>query len=414
MSSREWKEVHLSDIVDILGDGLHGTPKYDDNGEYYFINGNNLNGKIIIDDKTKKVNYDEYLKYKKILNDRTILVSINGTIGNVALYNYEKVILGKSACYFNVIKEVDKNYVMYTMISDIFKQYFQNYATGTTIKNLGLKQIREFPFLLPPFKEQRTIASTLSCLDEMVELNNRTNQVLEEIAQAIFKRWFVDFEFPNEDGEPYKSSGGEMVDSELGEIPKGWDVGSLLDIADYLNGLAMQNFRPKENEKTYPVLKIKELRQGTTDTISEMCSVNISPNYIVDNGDLIFSWSGSLLVDFWCGGRCGLNQHLFKVTSNKFDKWYYYYWTNFHLQKFIGIAKDKATTMGHIKREDLKNSKVLIMDDITYQRLNSISNPIFETIIANRIENWKLVTIRDTLLPKIMYGELRVPIEEVV
>lgn len=248
----------------------------------------------------------------------------------------------------------------------------------------------------------------------MIELNNSTNMILEELVLAIFKRWFVDFEFPNENEEPYKSSNGEMVDSELGEIPKGWKVMNLLDIADYLNGLAMQKFRPKENEKGYPVLKIKELRQGMTDSNSELCSENINQNYIIDDGDLIFSWSGSLLVDFWCGGKCGLNQHLFKVTSNKYDKWYYYYWTNYHLEKFIGIAKDKATTMGHIKREDLEKSKVLIIDSVNYDKLNSICNPIIEIIVANRIENRELTLIRDTLLPKLISGEIRVPIEEVV
>ena len=191
-------------------------------------------------------------------------------------------------------------------------------------------------------------------------------------------------------------------------LPEGWTKGSLLDIANYLNGLAMQKFRPSENEVGYPVLKIKELRQGCCDANSELCSPNIKPEYIVDNGDVIFSWSGSLLVDFWCGGTCGLNQHLFKVTSDKYDKWFYFAWTNHHLQKFIAIAADMATTMGHIKREELAKSEVYIPSSEEYSRIGKILSPIYDLIIANRIENKRLADLRDTLLPKLMSGELDV------
>ena len=191
-------------------------------------------------------------------------------------------------------------------------------------------------------------------------------------------------------------------------LPEGWTKGSLLDIANYLNGLAMQKFRPTDDEMGYPVLKIKELRQGCCDANSELCSPNIKPEYIVDDGDVIFSWSGSLLVDFWCGGTCGLNQHLFKVTSDKYDKWFYYSWTNHHLQKFIAIAADMATTMGHIKREELAKSAVYIPTLEEYSRIGKILSPIYDLIIANRIENKRLADLRDTLLPKLMSGELDV------
>ena len=189
-------------------------------------------------------------------------------------------------------------------------------------------------------------------------------------------------------------------------LPEGWTKGSLLNVANYLNGLAMQKYRPAEDEVGYPVLKIKELRQGCCDANSELCSPNIKPEYIVDDGDVIFSWSGSLLVDFWCGGTCGLNQHLFKVTSDKYDKWFYYAWTNHHLQKFIAIAADMATTMGHIKREELAKSEVYIPTPDEYSRIGKMLSPIYDLIITNRIENKRLATLRDTLLPKLMSGEL--------
>lgn len=191
-------------------------------------------------------------------------------------------------------------------------------------------------------------------------------------------------------------------------VPEGWKKGSLSDIADYLNGLAMQKFRPGDDEKGLPVLKIKELRQGSCDANSELCSLNIKPEYIIHDGDVIFSWSGSLLVDFWCGGECGLNQHLFKVTSKKYDKWFYYAWTLYHLDRFIAVAADKATTMGHIKREELSKAEVVIPDSDSYKRIGEVLGPLYDMIISNRVENRRLVTLRDELLPMLMSGEMDV------
>lgn len=212
------------------------------------------------------------------------------------------------------------------------------------------------------------------------------NNNLEQQARTIFENEFLSLE----------------------TLPDGWKHGSLVDIASYLNGLAMQKYRPNADEIGIPVLKIKELRQRCCDSNTEQCSPNIKSEYIVHDGDVIFSWSGSLLVDFWCGGVCGLNQHLFKVTSTDYDKWFYYSWTKYHLDRFIAIAADKATTMGHIKRDDLAKAKVLIPDDADYNRIGSLLQPIYDLIIANRIESKKLADTRDILLPKLMSGELDV------
>lgn len=170
----------------------------------------------------------------------------------------------------------------------------------------------------------------------------------------------------------------------------------------------MQKYRPTADETGIPVLKIKELRQECCDNNSELCSPNIKSDYIIHDGDVIFSWSGSLLVDFWCGGICGLNQHLFKVTSSKYDKWFYYVWTKYHLNRFIAIAADKATTMGHIKRDELAKAEVFIPSETDYKRISTLIKPIYELIISNRIENKRLAETRDTLLPKLMNGEIDV------
>ena len=208
-----WKKVMLQDVVSKLGDGLHGTPEYDLNGEYYFINGNNLiDGKIVIKENTQRVTENEYLRYKKELNDRTILLGINGTIGNVALYNGEKCILGKSACYFNVIDSVSKDYIKYVIIDKTFQSYIENFANGSTIMNVSLKVIREYAFSLPPIKEQNSIASILNSLDEKIDLLHRQNKTLEQLAETLFRQWFVE------------------------EAEESWEEKSLYDVIELIGG----------------------------------------------------------------------------------------------------------------------------------------------------------------------------------
>ena len=275
----------------------------------------------------------------------------------------------------------------------------QSAQPGLSVKTLSKQVIQ-----LPDISKQRQIAKVLSAFDEKIELNTQINHNLEEQAKAIFKSWFLDFSaLDNPDFYSYEGV----------TCPVGWRVSYLADIADYLNGLAMQKYRPDEGDFGYPVLKIKELRQRMCDKDSERCSFHIKPEYIVHDGDVIFSWSGSLLVDFWCGGECGLNQHLFKVSSTKYDKWFYYSWTQYHLNEFIAIAADKATTMGHIKREHLQSATVLVPPADIYHEIGKLLGPIYEAITRNRIESKMLAQLRDSLLPKLMSGEIDVSEVEV-
>ena len=239
---------------------------------------------------------------------------------------------------------------------------------------------------IPSERERKSIVGFANSISEKIRCNAKVNDNLYAQVKAIFSENFLDLDF----------------------LPDGWKTGNLLDIADYLNGLAMQKYRPKDGETGLPVLKIKELRQGICDASSELCSPSIKSEYIIHDGDIIFSWSGSLLVDIWCGGTCGLNQHLFKVTSNNYDKWFYYLWTAHHLDRFIAVAADKATTMGHIKREELEKVEVIIPSKYDYKRIGASIKPLFDLIISNRIEDRKLTALRNTLLPKIMSGEIDV------
>ena len=284
-------------------------------------------------------------------------------------------------------KKVDRDYFYFMM--KYLKPRFVQIATNKQTTGLGhvtVADIKRITITLPCIEFQKKLVSYLKPLDDKIRLNMKINENLDQQAQTIFVQEFLS-----------QSS-----------IPDDWKEGSLLDIADYLNGLAMQKFRPADNEIGLPVLKIKELRQGSCDSSSEFCSPSIKPEYIIHDGDVIFSWSGSLLVDFWCGGACGLNQHLFKVTSQKYDKWFYYAWTKHHLDHFVTVAADKATTMGHIKRDELTKAEVLIPNSADYSRIGSLLQPIYELIITNRIENKKLVGLRETLLPQLMSGHIDV------
>jgi len=191
-----WEKKELREITTILGDGLHGTPKYTVDGEYYFINGNNLNdGRIEFKESTKRVNVDEFNKHKKNLTDRTVFVSINGTLGNVAFYNGEKIILGKSACYFNIKENVDKSFVKYVLSSPYFINYAHREATGATIKNVSLKTMREFKVPLPSLKEQQSIVRHLDSLrantQKLENLYQRRIEYLDELRKSILQKAFA-------------------------------------------------------------------------------------------------------------------------------------------------------------------------------------------------------------------------------
>lgn len=283
-------------------------------------------------------------------------------------------------------KKVNPRILKYYTHSKPYFNWVRSFDTGGTRGNINAKTYGTMPITLPSRELQDKIVSILKSLDDKIELNRRINGNLEQQAQALFNHYFI----------------------ERPDLLGKYKIGNLTEIANYLNGLAMQKFRPQMKENGIPVLKIKELGQGYTDASSDICSENIADEYKVHNGDVIFSWSGTLMVKIWCGGLCGLNQHLFKVTSEIYPKWFYCFWTKHHLNKFIRIAQDKAVTMGHIKRSDLEVSEILIPQMDILAKLDAIINPLFSQIIEMKCENRNLATIRDILLPRLMSGTLKI------
>jgi type I restriction enzyme S subunit len=412
----EWKEVKLQDVTSILGDGLHGTPEYTDNGEYYFINGNNLNeGNIVINNDTKRVSYTEYLKYKKQLNDRTLLVSINGTLGNVAYYKGEKVVLGKSACYFNLINDIDKRFVKYTISSNYFTKYINLYATGTTIQNVSLKTMREFSFKLPELKEQEQIADVLSCLDAKIENLRRQNETLEQIAQTLFKHWFIDFEFPNADGKPYKSSGGGMFASDLGDIPEGWNFGGLGEFTDISIGRT-----PPRKDIEWFSTNPKDIKWVSIRDMGN-CGIYIvnTSEYLtqeaIDKFNIPVIPEDTVILSFKLTvGRVAITTeqmlsneaiaHI-KLIDNYLNTEYLYLYLKQYNFSFLGSTSSIATA---VNSKSIKSISVLIPSKpvITAFRKNIFS--VFQKIKLSTKQIETLTKTRDSLLPKLMSGQLRI------
>jgi type I restriction enzyme S subunit len=233
---------------------------------------------------------------------------------------------------------------------------------------------------IPDIDEQQALVDEYQTIERRIQLNEQLCQKLEETAQALYRKYFV-----------------EDIDPE--NLPEGWRWSSLDKIAHYLNGLACQKFATT-SISYFPAIKIRELNQGFTDSVSDKVTKDIPKEYIVKHGDVVFSWSGTLMIDFWCDNLGVLNQHLFKVTSQKYDKWFFYLWTKSHIEDFERYISAKATSMGHIKREDLSNANVLIPSKTDLSEMNKKMNPIFDLLIVKKREVLKLKELLSLLLVK--------------
>ena len=235
---------------------------------------------------------------------------------------------------------------------------------------------------LPDLPEQKSIAAILSSLDDKIDLLHRQNKTLEALAETLFRQWFVAEE-------------------------EGWEEKGIDEIAEFLNGLACQKYPPVAGKENLPVIKIKELRLGITEA-TDMATAEVPEQYIVNNGDILFSWSGSLEVVIWSHGKGVLNQHLFKVNSDHYPEWFFYFWIKHHLPEFRNIAQDKATTMGHIQRHHLSEAIVVIPEPDKMKNFDAQIKPMFEKVKRNLTQIRTLTRLRDTILPKLMSGEVRV------
>ena len=338
-----------------------------------------------------------------------ILMSSRAPIGLLAINRYEcctnqgfkSLILNKDIC--------DVDYVYYYLKHHI--REIESLGSGTTFKEVSKKALQSFEFSLPELEVQLKISKLLSDIDAKITLNRSINHNLEAMAKQLYDYWFVQFDFPDENGMPYKSSGGKMVwDEKLKrEIPEGWHCGNLFEIAVFTNGLACQKFRPKPGEKPLPVIKIREMHDGISSDPEEV-SPNIPESVKVYNGDVLFSWSASLEVMVWAYGLGGLNQHIFKVTSaNGFPKSFYYFQLLNYVDVFKKMAEARKTTMGHITQDHLQQSTIAIPNDkdIAYKFEKRVS-PILTGTVKQQEVISILTKLRDSLLPLLMNCQVSV------
>lgn len=377
----KWKKTTIEECTDVLGDGLHGTPKYTSDGEYAFINGNNLiDGKIVIKKDTKRVSEEEYEKYKKPLNERTIFVSINGTLGNVGTYGGEQVILGKSACYFNVKESVDKAFIYYVVCSPDFKQYLETNATGTTIKNVSLKQMREYEFYIPDFQTQRKISSMLGTIDERIRINKEINDNLQVEAFALYSKMIID----NADDTWTPGVLSDIAEITMGQSPKGDTYNEDGVGTVFFQGRAEFGFR-------FPTRRL--------------CTTE--PKRMAQTNDALMSVRapvGDMNVAY---EDCCIGRGLAAIHSKDNHQSYVLY-TMFNLREQLNVFNGEGTVFGSINKDSLNAMPINIPPTNVIDAFEEIVAPMDEAIRNNYEEICHLTNIRDSLLPRLMSGEIDV------
>ena len=309
---------------------------------------------------------------------------------------------------FRTNDDYDSTYIKYCLSQDSFFAYDMAGSKGSKMPRGDKNHILNFELLDYDLQTQKNIGNLLLSIDKKIKLNNKINLELENFAKGLYEYWFVQFDFPDEFGRPYKSSGGEMVYSnELKrEIPLDWEIGNLYTIADYYNGLACQKFRPIDNEQSLPVVKIGEMHNGiNVDT--ELVKANIPAKNIIDSGDILFSWSATLEVMLWTGNKAGLNQHIFKVVPKSFySKEYVYQQLSSYVINFVRIAEARKTTMGHITTDHLKQSKITLPPKEIIEKYSHSTEFVYKKMIECKKENLYLIKLRDFLLPMLMNGQV--------
>jgi len=304
----------------------------------------------------------------------------------------------------------DSSFVYAILMQDAFYDYAMKGAKGSKMPRGDKDQIMRYE--IPTFspEQRKNIGKLITDIESKIAVNRQINDNLEAMAKQLYDYWFVQFDFPNEEGKPYKSSGGKMIWNEKLKraIPDGWYCGTLLDIAQYTNGLACQKIRPIDDNKL-PVIKIKEMHDGISSE-TEFVKSDIPESVKVYDGDVLFSWSASLEVMLWAYGNGGLNQHIFKVTSNNgYPRSFYFYQLIDYIGNFKRMAEARKTTMGHITQDHLKQSTIALPPNTNIaNKLEERLSPIFDAIINNSQEIMNLTKQRDELLPLLMNGQVLV------
>jgi len=355
------------------------------------INRNNLDG---VSEKDVKRLKKYILRTGDIVYSR---VGANIDRSSLVTQNEDGWVFSSSTLMIRLQKDiVNPEYIIYSINTPKFKNYIRTVAVGATRPSLNTAILSNAELQLPPLPEQTAIASILSTIDAKIENNLAINKTLEEMAMALYKEWFVDF-------GPFQD--GKFVDSELGMIPEGWEVKSIYNIATYVNGAAFKSTDFTEDGDY--VIKIAELRNGISGNTKKSRKI-IKDDLVLQNGSVLFSWSATLDVFLWDKGKALLNQHIFNVIPNGvLNIEILYFILKYVVVDFQNIAKSRATTMGHIKLSHLKEYLIAVPSKESIKAVSNNFAPIYFQILENKVQNQTLTTLRDTLLPKLISGEVR-------
>lgn len=383
--------VSLESISTELSDGLHKAPEFIPNGEYLFVNATNLeNGRIVEKDSKKRTCYSEFLKYGVPLTQRSILYSIDGTIGNIARYCGEKVVLGKGACYINVKPNVDVNYIYYQLQSQHFKDYIASMATGSTIRHISLKTMRNYTFELPSLEKQIVVSSFLKSIDDAIEVNRKINENLERQAHAVFQELFIDCANPE------------------------WKKGTISDLGSIVGGSTPSKSKPEYytdegiawiTPKDLSINRSKFIAHGTTD-ITELGFKNSSAT-ILPEGTVLFSSRAPIGYIAIAAGEVTTNQGFKSVVPKpEIGTAFVYYFLKHNLSVIEGMAS--GSTFKEVSGSTMKRVSAFIPDQETLSKFNHFCTPIFEQQRLLEEQNRVLATLRDDLLPKLLKGEIEI------
>ena len=418
-----WEKKPLSSLCNGIGDGVHGTPKYVVESPYCFINGNNLKDGRVDTSSAKRVDGDEYQKHFVELDETTLLMSINGTLGSLALYRGEPVILGKSAAYIRC-RDISREFCYYYFQLRETQRAFFNIATGSTIKNLSLDSIKNFHIPVPSVQEQNRIAAVLSALDAKIALNQRINLELEGMAKLLYDYWFVQYDFPLSAaqaaalgkprlaGQPYRTSGGKMVFNPTlkREIPVGWEASSIGEIfKTNLGGTPSRKEATYWNPGEIAWLSSGEKEQlfvsSPDETISRKGLAN-SPATLLPAGTVILSIVRHIRASI-LAIEAATNQSVLGIKETADIKHCFIYpFIMGEIPRYMILRT--GAQQPHINKGTVDETPLVIPAPETLKAYTAIAAPIFEQIQNLEQQNQELTALRDWLLPMLMNGQVRV------
>jgi type I restriction enzyme S subunit len=412
--SKGWRKIRLGNEIELrTGYPFQSSGYTDDDNDIKLLRGDNIVQGTLRWENAKRwpkaeiSNYEEFL-----LNEGDVILAMDRPWIDAGL-KFSKISTADLPCLqvqrtarLRGGKNLSTAYLKYIIASDSFAKYVQLINTGSNVPHISSQQIKDFPVSVPTIEEQEKIAKILSDLDSKIELNNKINAELEAMSKTIYDYWFVQFDFPNAKGKPYKSSGGKMVwnDELKREIPEGWVVKSLFDVCNVQYGFPFSTTFFNEDGIGLPVIRIRDILENSITNYST--ETDIDNKYLIKKGDLLIGMDGNFHINYWSVEGCYLNQRVVKLSETILPNIY----LRHQVEPFIKLREQSVsrTTVGHLSDKDLKAIRVLVPSKEIIKVIQDLFNSSLNKIIQNKNENQQLASLRDWLLPMLMNGQVKV------